>query len=488
MAPKRGGGSSGGGGSGPSGIEDTPWGATAELPSFFGFGDPYNVARLVFQAIGLIGILAILIAAKTFKKHHELNKKLFKWWAFWLSAVALFVFFAIQFTVSIIYGAADEVQVIFFLIVTIIYESSYLAEISLLLVLYLLLPYCTSHPSRHGDKPRLAKNLKFGHAILLFILLALWLSMLALRIQYQVEQVIGDPYTFRQLLRTTGRISTAYTILYFFGSLEILAWSLLGLIKKRTQHARPTTLLLLALIAAPLLLRSTYVMGATIYESLLRRYGGKRLWLATDIVYNLTTLAIYAGIVAIARHFAKTADPSHASNLPYDPNANWNGASLPPHDGAMKPNMAVHESAPPQHIYPQQAGFQPAPYNNAPPAHGNVQYTALLPPQQQQYQQPYPQQPVYPIQPQQPYPIQPHHQQQQHQQPYQLQGYYTPQSPPFPHQHQQQQGLRSPHSPPQQQMNPVPQPQHRPAPSEVSGVTSSNGLPSPSHTPVPHAR
>ncbi|KAI4221177.1 MAG: hypothetical protein L6R36_007093, partial [Xanthoria steineri] len=372
MAPRRGGGSSGGGGSGSSGIEDTPWGTTTELPSFFGFGDPYNVARLVFQAIGLIGILAILIAAKTFKKPHELNKKLFKWWAFWLSAVALFVSFAIQFTVSIIYGAADEVQVIFFLIVTIIYESSYLAEISLLLVLYLLLPYCTSHPSRHGDKPRLAKNLKFGHAIFLFILVALWLSMLALRIQYQVEQVIGDPYTFRQILRTTGRISTAYTILYFFGSLEILAWSLRGLIKKRTQHAR-ATLFVLALIAAPLLFRSTYIMGATIYESLLRRYGGKRLWLATDIVYNLTTLAIYAGIVAIARHFAKTADPLHASNLAYDPNANWNGAGLPPHNDASKPNMAVHESAPPQHLLYPQAGFQPAPYNNAPPpAHGNV--------------------------------------------------------------------------------------------------------------------
>ena len=232
-------------------------------------------------------------------------------------------------------------------------------------------------------------------------------------------------------------------------------------------------------------------MGATIYESLLRRYGGKRLWLATDIVYNLTTLAIYAGIVAIARHFAKTADPSHASNLPYDPNANWNGAGLPPHDGAMKPNMAVHESAPPQHLYPQQAGFQPAMYNNAPPpAHGNVQYTPLLPPQQQQqYQQPYPQQPVYPIHHQQQNQYPTNHQQ-QHQQPYQLQGYYTPQSPPFPQQ-QQQQGMRSPHSPPPppqqgQQMNPVPQ--HRPAPSEVSGVTSSNGVPSPSHTPVPHAR
>lgn len=84
---------------------------------------------------------------------------------------------------------------IFFLIVTIIYHSSYLAEISLLVVLYLLLPYCTSHPSRNSNKPRIAKNLKIGHAIFLFILLALWLSILALRIQYQVERVIGDPYT-----------------------------------------------------------------------------------------------------------------------------------------------------------------------------------------------------------------------------------------------------------------------------------------------------
>lgn len=90
MAPRRGGGSSGGGGSGISGIEDTPWGVTISLPGS-GFHDAYDVAHLVFQAIGLIGIVAIIIGAKTFKKHHELNKKLFKWWAFWLSAVALFV-------------------------------------------------------------------------------------------------------------------------------------------------------------------------------------------------------------------------------------------------------------------------------------------------------------------------------------------------------------------------------------------------------------
>lgn len=89
MAPRRGGGS--GGGSGVSSLEDTPWGQTTTLLGT-DFQDAHIVARLVFQAIGLVGILVVIIAAKTFKKHHELNMKLFKWWAFWLSALALFVF------------------------------------------------------------------------------------------------------------------------------------------------------------------------------------------------------------------------------------------------------------------------------------------------------------------------------------------------------------------------------------------------------------
>ncbi|KAL8996425.1 MAG: hypothetical protein Q9169_004073 [Polycauliona sp. 2 TL-2023] len=470
MAPRRGG-SSGGGGSGVSGIEDTPWGQTTDLA--FGFSDPYDVARLVFQAIGLIGIVAIIVWAKTLKKTHEPNKKMFNWWAFWLTAIAVFVYMAINFTVSIISGAAEQVQIVFFLIMVIIFESSYLAEISLLLVLYILLPYCTPHPSRTGDKPRIAKILKIGHGIFLLLLTALWLPMFAMKIQGQVELVIGDPWTYRRLRRTTARIMTAYTVLYVFGSLEIAAWSILGLIKQRTQRGK-THLILLASIAAPLLLRSLYVMADTIYENLQLHYGGRRLWLATDIIYNLTTILIYAGIVAIARYFATTNNiPGSSANAVYDPHQSWNGPGLPPHDPA-KPDMAVHESAPPP-VY-QQGNFQPV------HGHGNVQYTmpSPPPPQQHQQQQQYLNQQSYPNHSQ---PIYNPQQQQQQQQPHQYQGYYTPQ-------HQQ---IRSPQSPPPQQVSPImqqpPQQQyHRPAPSEVSGVTSSVELPTPTHTPGPHAR
>ncbi|KAL8785358.1 MAG: hypothetical protein Q9213_003423 [Squamulea squamosa] len=437
MAPRRGGG--GGGGSGASGLsENNPFGQYIELLGS-DFADPYDRARLAFQAIGLLGIFGVIIWSGTFRKYHELNKRLFKWWAFGLTSLALLVSFAIQLIYTIIYETASRVQVIFFLIVTIIYESGPLAEISLLGVIYLMLPHCSAHPSRHGERPRIAKALKIGHGIFLFILSALWISAMALRIQYQVELVIGDPWTSRSSRRSRRQLSGSYFILYFLGTLEIFAWSILGLVKKRTERSR---VFMLALIAGPLLLRSAYIMGDSIYENLQNKQGDIRLYLATDIIYNLTSIVIYAGIVAIGRHFAISNQFPNGLNPPYDPN-HWgqNGHGLPPQN-PTKPNMTVHEGAPPP--FYQQGNFQTVPYGQQ--GHGNPQYT-MPPPQHQPYlNQQYVQQ-------------HPNHPQYQQQQPYQFQGYYPPP--------QQQQQIHSPQSPPpqqqQQQMSPVMQtsPQHQ---------------------------
>lgn len=93
MAPRRGGGGGGGGGDGggSSGIGDTPWGVKISLYGTH-FTNPYRTASVVFQAIGVVGIVAIMIWAATVKKHQEPNKKLFRWFAFWLTAIALFVY------------------------------------------------------------------------------------------------------------------------------------------------------------------------------------------------------------------------------------------------------------------------------------------------------------------------------------------------------------------------------------------------------------
>ncbi|KAL8670574.1 MAG: hypothetical protein Q9224_007662, partial [Gallowayella concinna] len=302
----------------------------------------------------------------------------------------------------------------------------------------------------------MVKRLKIIHAIVLFILTALFIPSMALKIKNQVDRVIGDSSLFGDSIRSYEQLDSAFAILYFVATIEILVWSILAFLQaKKANESGRTQLLLLTLIALPLLLRSTYIMGDTIYEELLSRYGNKRLYLATAIIYNLTTLTIYAGIVAIARHFATSTPLPHAPgqmNLSYNPNNNnpnlWSAPGLPPHD-PNKPNMSVvHEGAPPPPLYHHQANFQqqqqPTPYHQP---HGTAQYTA--PPfhphphphsQQQQQQMPY--------QLQQPYPNPPQHYQHQHQ--------YPNQSYPSYHQQQQQQHSHSP--PPQQQMQRYPAP------------------------------
>ncbi|KAL8960456.1 MAG: hypothetical protein Q9193_002838 [Seirophora villosa] len=438
MAPKRGGGGSGDGGG--SNFADSPWGVTVDLEGSH-FNDPYATVLLVFHAIGLVGILVVMIWAKSFKKVHDVNKRLFRWYEFWLSAATLFVYFAIRFSVAVIYEVEAEVYVIFYLIIQIIYQSAFIAEITLLVMLYLLLPHCTSHPDHQSSRPSLRKGAKIAHAILIVILVALWLASMALKIKYQVDTVIGESSSayFRSTVRSFNRLDLAYAILYFFATLEIAAWTILASInaKKKSQSAQ-MLLILPAAVAAPLLLRSTYEMGIAISDELQRRSSTRGLFLARDIVYTLSSLAVYAGIVAICWTIARSGPPPpDPSSHSYDPHF-WaaGGNQVANHD--PKNPMAVNvAAAAPQanqyagHYAPQQPQQQQQHMQYQQPPHANQ-----APYQQQQshpnnavsssspYQQPYYRGPGSPP-PQQaflypggsPPPV--HQQQQQQQLPYQ---------------------------------------------------------------------
>ncbi|KAL9025352.1 MAG: hypothetical protein Q9196_005806 [Gyalolechia fulgens] len=432
MAPRRGGGGGYSGGGGSNGISDTPWGETYQL-SGAPFSDPYSTATAVFDGIGTLGFVVIIIWAMSSKLPRQPGSKLFRWFAFWLSAIALFVVFAIRFATDIMFGVEAVVQRIFFLIFVILSQSESLAMISLLGVLYLLLPHCSHQLARLRNHPRIWKSLRAAHATFIFILVALWLPSMALQIKYQVDAVIGDPYEFYteaqdKMLRPYQKLDTTLAIMYFFGTLEISAWSVLAFldVKKRRENVG-LQLILLSMIAGPLLLRSTYLMGLTIYLKLQQHPRNRRLSLATDIIFAIASLLVYSGIVAIGRLLAKTDqspyDPDHI-NPSYDPKF-WgrNGNQGPNLD--PKNQMAVHETTPPvyqqggYYPMPQQQGGYPVPTHHD---HGSMPYA----PQHQshmQYQQP------------QPYPDQPHHQQPYQNnigpRQYQQQPYQNPGSPQF---------------------------------------------------------
>ncbi len=130
------------------------------------------------------------------------------------------------------------VQVIFFLILTIILQAGYIADIALLGVIYILLPHCSNHPNRQSSRPSVFKGTKAAHAIFLFILSAIWLSAMALKIQNQVGRVVGDPWELRQTtIPNISKLNATYNILYFVGALEVLVWSILGFIDAKKRRA-----------------------------------------------------------------------------------------------------------------------------------------------------------------------------------------------------------------------------------------------------------
>ena len=130
-------------------------------------------------------------------------------------------------------------------------------------------------------------------------------------------------------------------------------------------------------------------MADVIYEELLGHYGSVRLELATDIVYILTTLVIYAGIVAICRSLI-TSQFRYANEAPatgYPPGHHDSNAVVDPKTGAT-----VNETAPP--VY-QQGGWVGGGTNQQSQQYQQHRY------QQHQYQQQQ-QQPVMGYDPYQP--------------------------------------------------------------------------------------
>ena len=139
-----------------------------------------------------------------------------------------------QFANDIMYGVEAIVQQIYYLIATIIYQSAYISEISLLGVLHHLLPYCSVYPGQQGHQAQVWKGPQAAHAALIVILVALWISAMALKIKFQVQLVLGYSWDYDASdYRPFQKIDTAYAILYFLASLEIVGWSVLGLVNAR---------------------------------------------------------------------------------------------------------------------------------------------------------------------------------------------------------------------------------------------------------------
>ncbi|KAI4162579.1 MAG: hypothetical protein LQ342_003810 [Letrouitia transgressa] len=208
--------------------------------------------------------------------------------------------------VNCLYEAEASVQQVFLLIRILINQTRYLAEISLLGVLFLLLPYCTKCPRHDSRHKSLALGLKFFHYGLIFILSTLWVAALPFKIKYTVKFVEYYSYrSYKSDLQNWYKIDTAYSIIVVFGSLLVLSWAITGLLQRSSGSHGRVELLFFTCVAVPFFIRSVYEMAITIRLQLLDKNNSENLLLATNIIYTSTSLAIYTGIVLLGYLFSK---------------------------------------------------------------------------------------------------------------------------------------------------------------------------------------
>lgn len=128
-----------------------------------------------------------------------------------------------EFARQVLYDQEATVQVVYFLIAGILYSSSYLADISLLGIVYLALASCL--PGL-GLKPAFQTVFKVSSLLIINILIAFWATLLALAIQYEVNDVIAPWKTGLdsgyQSRHVRQKLNVANDTVFLLASVEIL--------------------------------------------------------------------------------------------------------------------------------------------------------------------------------------------------------------------------------------------------------------------------
>lgn len=213
------------------------------------------------------------------------------------------------------------VQRIYILIEMILQNFYYLSEITHLATVYCLLTvyFLRSDDPNTGKPSKSKRGLVWLHFLFLAILLGLWIGILYTSIKYRVDVVLYNfPYkTFQAYLN----LNLAYNVLYLCATIEVLVWALLAFRKQKTEtKVKPlpnnythqlapiltnfqNTILFLALIAIPLLLRSLFYTGTAARS--LNHPLSDTAWFVTTLFPRVCTVLAYAGIVLIARQLEK---------------------------------------------------------------------------------------------------------------------------------------------------------------------------------------
>ncbi|KAG7007519.1 hypothetical protein G7Y79_00009g026280 [Physcia stellaris] len=330
MAPRR-----GGGGYSSSSDSDSEPSIWTEPTILFGteFHNSYRVALVAIQAIFLFALIVVAIASMSFKKRSPSSQALFRWYRYGLAMIMTLVFFAFSLIQLILEEKETMVATVFYLISMIIEQSIYPAEIFLLLTVFAVISQLNKRVMPMNILTKASFAWMYG--VFCAILFTLFLAILALRIQYSVEATLDGEYSYlffgdihssdhlENILLNAAKITIAYNVLYMVASLGALAlagWTLVRSLKEQDGKQKLMGILLVALVAFPLFLRSIIEVGFVATYSLNFYLDETPSGLVAEtFMYYLCTVLVFAGVVAIGFHLAKDV-PEH-EQIMYGPQA-----------------------------------------------------------------------------------------------------------------------------------------------------------------------
>lgn len=148
-----------------------------------------------------------------------------------------------------LYDQEATVQVVFFLISTILDSSIYLADISLLGFIYIVIAACLQDL---GVKTAIKAALKVSSLVLINILIAFWATILALQIKFQVNEVqrgifvqgtnflvINPSKVDLDEVLVWTKLDITYSAIFALASIEILALAM-WIISGQRKEGNPT--------------------------------------------------------------------------------------------------------------------------------------------------------------------------------------------------------------------------------------------------------
>lgn len=307
MAPKRGGGS---GDDGSSLFDDSGFGEKIQLGPGTHFHDPNIRAVTIIYGICFVATCCIAIWAIVVRK----NSRRLRWGVLAFSIVTSIIYLGNSIADIMLYDQEATVQVVFFLISTILDSSIYLADISLLGFIYIVIAACLQDL---GVKTAIKAALKVSSLVLINILIAFWATILALQIKFQVNEVqrgifvqgtnflvINPSKVDLDEVLVWTKLDITYSAIFALASIEILALAM-WIISGQRKEGNPTWIgiFLAALVAIPLLIRSLLYLG--FLAASLTRDVKEEASVAKLFFTNICFVLAYIGVLLIAIRFKK---------------------------------------------------------------------------------------------------------------------------------------------------------------------------------------